>query len=84
MHVCICVREAIKSMKERNFEGQILIINSVAGHYVPVTPGPVSMNIYAPSKFALTAYCDVLRQELVKENSKIKVTVRINENIIQL
>lgn len=38
MSVVYCVREAFNSMKKRNFAGHIMIINSIAGHKVPIMP----------------------------------------------
>lgn len=76
MAAVYCVREAFASMNSRGFDGHIVLINSVLGHKVPVRPGGWSrINMYAPSKYALTAMTEVLRQELAAENTKIKVTV---------
>lgn len=74
MGVVLCTREAFQSMKSRNVDGHIIIINSIAGHTVPNMPG-VSFNIYAPSKHAVTAMTEVLRLELIKEGTKTKITV---------
>jgi NADP+-dependent farnesol dehydrogenase len=73
-----CTREAIQSMKKRGDCGYIVHINSIAGHSVPApTPDVPSYNMYAPSKYAVTAMTEVMRQELVRTKSKIKVTVRM-------
>lgn len=74
MGVAWCTREAFKSMKKRQFNGHVIITNSVAGHKVPIIPG-MSFNIYSPSKHAITALTEVLRQEFLAEKTKIKVTV---------
>nr|XP_022920427.1 farnesol dehydrogenase-like [Onthophagus taurus] len=71
--LCICTREAIKSMKENEIDGQIINMNSVVGHYVPLMTEPF-LNVYPASKFAVTALTETLRQELRYYKSKIKVT----------
>ncbi|CAD7079061.1 unnamed protein product [Hermetia illucens] len=73
MGVVYCVREAFNSMKKRNFDGHIVIINSVAGHYVPIVPFG-SVNIYPASKFAVTAMVETYRQEFANAGTKVKVT----------
>uniref|UniRef100_A0A1I8NQ18 Dehydrogenase n=1 Tax=Stomoxys calcitrans TaxID=35570 RepID=A0A1I8NQ18_STOCA len=73
MGVVWCTREAFRNMKERNFDGHIIIVNSVVGHSVPRIPG-FSLNLYAPSKHAVTAMTEVLRQEFQTQETKIKIT----------
>lgn len=70
-----CTREAIRSMRERNVDGHIVHINSIAGHYIPIFNDTPSMNIYPASKHAVTALTETLRQDLNKLKLKIKVTV---------
>lgn len=72
--LCVATREVVKIMRENNIDGQVVNINSVAGHQVPPIPG---LNVYAASKFAVTALTETLRQELNSIKSKIKVTVGI-------
>ncbi|CAD7079060.1 unnamed protein product [Hermetia illucens] len=73
MSVVYCVREAFNSMKKRNFDGHIVIINSVLGHNVPMS-AVGSLNIYPPSKFAVTAIVETYRQEFANALTKVKVT----------
>ncbi|XP_013114829.2 farnesol dehydrogenase [Stomoxys calcitrans] len=68
-----CTREAFRIMKQHNFDGHIILVNSLAGHKIPHTPG-FSFHIYAPAKHALTAMTEVLRQDFLTEGTKIKVT----------
>lgn len=71
-----CTREAFASMKQRGIDGHVVLINSTMGHAVPRLPGDSSSNMYAPSKHAVTAMTEVLRQEFQAEGTKVKITVR--------
>ncbi|KAI4454424.1 dehydrogenase/reductase sdr family member 11 [Holotrichia oblita] len=73
MATCICTREAVRIMKDHNISGQIINMNSVVGHYVPMMTEPL-LNVYPASKFAVTALTETLRQELRYYKSKIKIT----------
>jgi len=72
--VALCTREAFQSMNSRNVDGHIFIINSIAGHGVPNFPLIGSYNAYAPSKYAVTAMTEVLRQEFQKKGTRVKIT----------
>lgn len=72
-----CTREAYQSMKSRGVAGHVIHINSVAGHGVPFLVGAPSLNIYPPSKHAVTAIAEIHRQEFIADATKVKVTVII-------
>ena len=66
--LCICTREAIKDMSDRN-EGHIIHISSMSGHRVPLSSG-----VYAASKYAVSALTEGLRQELREAKKNIKIS----------
>ncbi|MDJ0658759.1 MAG: dehydrogenase/reductase SDR family member 11 [Crocosphaera sp.] len=66
--LCICTREAINDMSDRN-EGHIIHISSMSGHRVPLYSG-----VYAASKYAVRALTEGLRQELRETNKNIKIS----------
>lgn len=68
----ICTKEAIESMNEKQVDGHIININSVAGHII--LPAECPFFMYSASKHAVTALTEGLRRELVKLKSKIRVT----------
>uniref|UniRef100_A0A1B0DIX7 Dehydrogenase n=2 Tax=Phlebotomus papatasi TaxID=29031 RepID=A0A1B0DIX7_PHLPP len=70
MGLILCTREAFKTMKKGSFVGHVININSVAGHIVPQTVDPYTLNVYPASKFAVTALTEMFRQEFYKESSK--------------
>ncbi|XP_055915014.1 farnesol dehydrogenase [Eupeodes corollae] len=75
MGVVYCTREAFNSMLDRNVEGHIVIVNSVAGHQVPnLGPDLPSLNVYPATKFALRAMTEIYRQEFLKNKSKVRIT----------
>lgn len=74
--VVYCTQRAVKTMMEGNIAGHIIMINSVAGHVTVSHEGVQQTNIYGPSKYAITAMTEILRQEFKDLNSRIKVTVR--------
>ncbi|XP_021929737.1 farnesol dehydrogenase-like [Zootermopsis nevadensis] len=68
----VCTKEALQSMKESGVDdGHIIHINSITGHRPPTHIG---LQMYTASKHAVTALAEGLRLELVKLNSKIRVT----------
>lgn len=76
MGVFLCTREAFQSMRARDVAGHVVIINSTAGHVVSyVMDAMPSLNMYPPSKHALTAMTEVFRQEFFAAGTKVKITV---------
>lgn len=73
--MAVCTREAFQSMKARDVAGHVVLINSVVGHRIPIVPPLGSLNMYAPTKWAVTAMTEVLRQEFMNAETKIKITV---------
>lgn len=70
--LCVCTREAIRSMRERGVDdGHIIMMNSLSGHRVPNIRG---VHFYAASKFAVSALTEGVRQELREARSHIRVT----------
>lgn len=62
----------MRLIKKSEDFGLVINVNSLAGHIVPFGKG---MNVYAPTKHAMTAFSEVLRQELVVlKNEKIRVS----------
>lgn len=69
-----CTREAFKLMKKSDDYGLIININSIAGHKTPFLD--ISLNMYGPSKYAVTAFNEAVRQELFRAgNKKIRISV---------
>ncbi|XP_017057035.1 farnesol dehydrogenase [Drosophila ficusphila] len=69
-----CTRQMFQSLQLRKVnDGHVVIINSVVGHKVPVLPG-LSLNMYAPSKHAITALTEILRQEFINKGTQTKIT----------
>ncbi|XP_046580657.1 dehydrogenase/reductase SDR family member 11-like isoform X3 [Haliotis rubra] len=70
--LCMCTREAFKSMQERKVDdGHIILLNSVLGK----TVGPMNFShFYGATKFAVSAIYEGLIKELNEINSGIRVT----------
>lgn len=73
---CICIKEAVALIKETPGSGHIIVINSVLGHRIPDIPPQIrfSFGVYPATKYALTALCQTIRQELSTLGLPIKVT----------
>ncbi|XP_058804545.1 farnesol dehydrogenase-like [Phymastichus coffea] len=67
--LCVCTREAVRSMRESNGEAVIIHISSLAGERVPAVPG---FNVYPATKRAVNALAHTLRHELA--GTKIRVS----------
>lgn len=70
--VALCARETVNSLKNRGTAGYIINMNSIVGHGVPSKP--VYLNLYCPSKYAITALTETLRLELKHEKLPIRIT----------
>lgn len=70
MALCICTREAVKLMREKNIDdGQIIHISSMAGHRIPGSTN----NFYSGTKFMVRTLAEGLRRELKEIKSHIRV-----------
>lgn len=74
--VCICTREALNSMKRNGIDGHVVHIGSIAGYTVPDVDNlePI-FNVYPATKHAVVAITETQRKELLRINSKIKISV---------
>lgn len=70
MALCICTREAVKLMREKNIDdGQVIHISSMAGHRIP----GVNNGFYSGTKFMVCTLAEGLRRELKEIKSHIRV-----------
>ncbi|XP_076041186.1 dehydrogenase/reductase SDR family member 11-like isoform X2 [Oratosquilla oratoria] len=70
--LCLCTREAVASMREREVDdGHVIQISSYAGYLVHPN---AALHFYSATKFAVTALIEGLRQELASSKSHIRVT----------
>ena len=74
--LCICTREAVRSMRDNNIAGHIVHLGSIAGRYPVMMPTPV-INVYSATKYAVTALTENLRQELNFHKTGIKISVSV-------
>ncbi|KAJ6636260.1 Farnesol dehydrogenase [Pseudolycoriella hygida] len=74
--LCVCTREAVKSMKRREVDGHVININSIFGHKINTcVPGTKPINgMYPACKYALTAITECLRQEILFLEMSTKIT----------
>ncbi|KAF5290417.1 hypothetical protein FQR65_LT11594 [Abscondita terminalis] len=73
--LCVCTRQALKSMKSAGIAGHVILVNCIAGHVVPEKPleEPI-LNVYPATKHAVRAITETLRKELIRIDSKIKIS----------
>lgn len=69
-------KAAYRHFKKSNDYGHIFNMNSTTGHIVPNYISEPNWNLYPSTKHAMTAYTEVLQQELhYAKNTKVRVSV---------
>ncbi|EDX17619.1 farnesol dehydrogenase [Drosophila simulans] len=76
MGIVLCTQRAVRSMRERKFDGHVVLINSILGHKTMTATEGVApdVNVYPPSKHAVTALAEGYRQEFFGLGTRIKIT----------
>uniref|UniRef100_A0A1L8E4L9 Putative dehydrogenase n=1 Tax=Nyssomyia neivai TaxID=330878 RepID=A0A1L8E4L9_9DIPT len=74
MGLVFCTREAYKSMDKHGRNSHVVHINSIVGKYFLGFVSQPSLNMYPPSKFAVSAITEIHRQEFIRSKKHIKVT----------
>lgn len=72
----MCTREAVAQMRKSNVYGQIININSGSGHNVAPRDYPI-YNLYPSVKHGMTAFNEVMTQEMKYYKANIRFTVGI-------
>lgn len=83
----VCINRAVRSMRQRNVEGHIFNINSVAGYrippvFLPEIDGCNGWNLYPTCKHGTVALTHTVRQELTAIKAPIRIT-SINPGIVK-
>lgn len=69
----LLTRETVQGIRKNNLDGQIININSRLGHYIHRIPGH-NFNLYPCVKYAMTAFNEVMTQEMEQYNLNIRFT----------
>lgn len=79
MGVVYCTQRAFKSMKEREVDGHVILMNGITGHTpicgVPSDNPVTNLNLCSPSKYPVTAMTEIYRQEFFELGTGVKITV---------
>lgn len=67
--LCVCTREAIRNMRQRDGRGHVVHISSMSAHRVPAGSG-----VYSATKYAVRSLTEGLRQELREAGLNIRVS----------